>query len=235
LWFVHGFADSGLAFREILESNLADEFGLYAPDLPGFGASPAHDGIRTIDQFTEAVIGLIETLSPNRPIGLIGHSVGAIIAVEAAHRLGGRCCGLVSIEGNMTADDAYFSGRAPEFDDPSAFKARLSELVWKRSLDDPVLRRYHASVLMAAAPTMWSFGRDVGRYSVGDHAGHRYRALPAPTLYCWSPSTAPEATLRFVETHHVANREFAGAGHWPMLDATEEVVAALRDFFSGEG
>ena len=62
LWFLHGFSDSGLAFREVLESSLADEFGLYAPDLPGFGASPPRHTIRTIDRFTEATVRLIETL-----------------------------------------------------------------------------------------------------------------------------------------------------------------------------
>jgi len=235
LWFVHGFADSGLAFREVLESHLSDGFGLYAPDLPGFGASPPRNDIRTLDRSTDTFLRLIETLSPGRPVGLIGHSAGAITAVEAAHRLGDRCCGVVSIEGNMTADDAYFSGRAAEFDDPSAFKAMLTDLIWQRSVDDPVLRRYYASLLMANAPSMWALGRDVGRYSVGENPGVRYQALSVPTLYCWSPANTPEATVRFIRTNGVANRELGSVSHWPMLDATDEVVAALREFFAQAG
>jgi predicted alpha/beta hydrolase family esterase len=51
-----------------------------------------------------------------------GHSLGAAIAVRAAHRLATRVAGVFSIEGNLTQADAYFSGAACRFDDPDLCK-----------------------------------------------------------------------------------------------------------------
>ncbi len=43
IWFFHGFADSGLAYKEVFDSSLSTEFNLYVVDLPGFGASPINN------------------------------------------------------------------------------------------------------------------------------------------------------------------------------------------------
>ena len=57
-----------------------------------------------------------------------------MIAVEAAARLGDGFGGLFSIEGNLTADDAFFSGRAAEFTDPVAFKHCFLDDIWLLAL-----------------------------------------------------------------------------------------------------
>ena len=36
IWFLHGFADSGLAYKEVFGSPLNEEFNIYVIDLPGF-------------------------------------------------------------------------------------------------------------------------------------------------------------------------------------------------------
>lgn len=115
LLFIHAVADCGLAFTPLFATPLAETFRLVAVDLPGFGASPRQDDVLTISQHAEAIVMLTRCLASSGPIGLVGHSVGSMIAVEAASRLGEHFGGLFSIEGNLTAEDAYFSGRAADF------------------------------------------------------------------------------------------------------------------------
>ncbi len=64
----------------------------FAPDLPGHGRShgPALTGIAALASWT---LELAEVLGLKR-LGLAGHSMGALIALEAAARLGGRASGL---------------------------------------------------------------------------------------------------------------------------------------------
>lgn len=84
LLFIHALADCSLAYAPLFATPLADEFRLVAVDLPGCGASPRRDDVLTIAQHAEALVALARSLSPSGPIGLVGHSVGSMIAVEAA-------------------------------------------------------------------------------------------------------------------------------------------------------
>src|SRR5512134_1834641 len=102
LLFVHAFADCGLAFAPLFDTPLTESFRLVVVDLPGFGASPRRDDVGTIAQHAKAIAKFARSLSPPGPIGLVGHSVGSMIAVDAASRLGDRFGGLFSIEGNLT-------------------------------------------------------------------------------------------------------------------------------------
>ncbi|WP_321426101.1 alpha/beta fold hydrolase [uncultured Bacteroides sp.] len=61
---LHGFPSSSVMFRQLMPE-LADEYHLIAPDMPGFGQTEAPDKpnfeysfynlARTIDKFTEAI------------------------------------------------------------------------------------------------------------------------------------------------------------------------------------
>lgn len=135
LILLHAFADSGLAFTPLFDTELASRFRLVAPDLAGFGASPPHQSVHTIADHAEAVAALVAALPGRGPVGLVAHAVASMIAVEAAPRLGSRFAGLFSIEGNLTAEDAYLSGRAADFDDPLAFKQRFLDDLWRREVE----------------------------------------------------------------------------------------------------
>lgn len=181
LVFVHAFGDCGLSFSPLFDTALAREFRLTAPDLPGFGSSPRQDHIRTMADYAEAIVAFTRSLETTGPVGLVAHSVASMIAVEAAYRLGEMFGGLFSIEGNLTADDAYFSGRAADFDDPYKFKNQFLDDIWQMALTRPIFRRYFASATFAAPLAMWHLGCDARRLSVGDAPGRAYGAVRATT------------------------------------------------------
>lgn len=86
LLLLHGFDSSFLEYRR-LAPLLADRFQLFIPDLFGFGFSPRPLGL---DYGPEPVLrhldALLERLSSEVQLGLIGASMGGSVAVELARR-----------------------------------------------------------------------------------------------------------------------------------------------------
>ena len=230
LLFIHALADCSLAYTPLFATPLAEEFRLVAVDLPGCGASPRRDDVLTIAQHAEALAALARSLSASGPIGLVGHSVGSMIAVEAAAHLGARFGGLFSIEGNLTAEDAYFSGRAADFDDPNALKQHFLNDLWNMGQERPMLRRFHAMATAADALAMWSLGRDARRLSVGDAPGRAYLRV-RPSLYYWSVKSTMPSTRDWIANSGVAHQQFTDASHWPMIDRPTATAQAIQAFF----
>ncbi len=230
LILVHAFADSGLAFTPLFDTELASRFRLVVADLAGFGASPPRPGLHTIADHAAAVAELVSSLPGQGPVGLVAHSVASMIAVEAAPRLGARFAGLFSIEGNLTAEDAYFSGRAADFSDPLAFKQRFLDDLWSMAQEQVVLRRYFAGAMLADATAMWELGRDARRKSDDDEPGQAYQRI-RPSLYYWSPANTAAITQRWIAQSGIAQRQFADASHWPMVDRPEDTARQIAAFF----
>lgn len=231
LLFIHAFADSGLSFAPLFDTPLAERFRLVAVDLAGFGASPRQDDVLTIAQHAEAVAALARSSCGSGPIGLVAHSVGSMIAVEAAPRLGDLFGGLFSIEGNLTAEDAYFSGRAADFDDANRFKQRFLDDIWDLAQTGRIPRRYFASVALADPLSMWQLGRDARRLSTGDAPGRAYRRI-RPSLYYWSAASTTEAARQWIAQSGLDQLEFANASHWPTVDQPDATARAIASFFA---
>lgn len=80
--FLHGITESRRYFSKSAAS-LADRFELVMPDLPGFGLSPKPSTRYSMDLFRDAVRTFIEHHGlDTRPIHIVGHSLGTLIALE---------------------------------------------------------------------------------------------------------------------------------------------------------
>jgi pimeloyl-ACP methyl ester carboxylesterase len=227
---IHAFADCGTAFMPLLSTPLAESFRLIVIDLAGFGASPRQDNVLTISQHADAVCAVARSMGLPGPIGLVGHSVGSMIAVEVASRLDGLFGGLFSIEGNLTAEDAYFSGRAAEFHDAYLFKQRFLDDLWNMAQTQQILRRYYATAVFADPVAMWELGRDARLYSCANASGDAYRRVQ-PSLYYWSSESTTAMTKSWIVGSGLPHREFGDASHWPMIDRPIEVAHAIASFF----
>jgi pimeloyl-ACP methyl ester carboxylesterase len=231
IWCLPGFADSGLAFSTFYNSKMINFARILTPDLPGFGASPINNHPSTIDAYVETLLKLIDVCTPNQNIGLIGHSVGSIIAVEAALQLNKRCQGVFSIEGNLTKEDAYFSGQAVNFDTASEFKRMFTETIWQKGSNDEIFRAYYSGLKQADETAMWYFGKDVKRYSEDNRPGKEALGLECPFTYFWCPDNTPVESQDFIATHQIENIKVEGTSHWPMIDAAERTINNISTFF----
>lgn len=200
LWLVHALGDSSAAFCAAFAQPLAATFRILAPDLPGHGAMPAQAAALTVDAAAAHLAARIEEISRGRQTALVGHSMGSILAVRAAGRLARAPRLVVSVEGNLVAEDAYFTGRACAFDSPQAYRDWLAGEIARLAQDHPALSRYEASLRASDARMLWTLGRSVARV---EHPGLEYAALPCP------------------------HRSFDDAGHWPMVSAADRFYGAL--------
>jgi pimeloyl-ACP methyl ester carboxylesterase len=86
-----------LDYFELLIPLLQDRYRITAPDLPGYGYSPAADGAR-IDEpfFRGAVIELMERLDL-RNATMVGESIGGVLALTAAATVPGRISRVIAL------------------------------------------------------------------------------------------------------------------------------------------
>ncbi|MEV6596361.1 alpha/beta fold hydrolase [Actinoplanes sp. NPDC051346] len=223
-----GFADNARSWQPLIEE-LADEtVAVTVADLPGFGASPAHPPL-SIEGCGDLVADLVLRESAE-PVTLIGHSLGSVIAVEAAYRLGRRCSGVVSIEGNLTPEDAYFSGRAADHQDAVEFKNVFSARVRGLVADGHAPSSYAEAVDASDAESMWVLGRDARARGASGEFGDRYRHLPVRNLYLWASSTTPPETRNYLLEHSIPQYRLPVEHHWPWSVGADIVAKAIRSF-----
>jgi len=177
---------------------------------------------------------MVDRHTPTQPVGLVGHSVGATVAARAVRKLT-RIVGLFSIEGNLTAADAYLSGLATAFDGPDEYRHHLLDRVRTMAeTADPgrseALWRYHKALSVASPEALWRIGRGAAAASRMDGLGEAYRALPVPSLYYWSRANTPPQTQEYIQTYGLRNVEFTG-GHWPMIEQPQATANAIAAFF----
>jgi len=84
---------------------LSERFRLIVPDLPGFGMSPKPFTDYTPDFFIDSIEALLEQEAPGATLAILGHSLGALLALEFAARHPQRVERLVLLS-------------LPRFDDP---------------------------------------------------------------------------------------------------------------------
>jgi len=87
-----------------------------APDLPGYGEDRHHDpGDISLGAAANAIHARMRSLGWDRA-HLVGHSVGGAVAVVLADRYPGAVASIVSVEGNVTLKDAFWSQQLARMD-----------------------------------------------------------------------------------------------------------------------
>ncbi|MEN7432322.1 alpha/beta hydrolase [Chromobacterium sp. TRC.1.1.SA] len=79
LVLLHGWMDSSATFQFMVDA-LQEEWRVVAPDWRGFGDSQWNDGSYYFPDYLADLDDLLRQLSPDQPVKLLGHSMGAMIA-----------------------------------------------------------------------------------------------------------------------------------------------------------
>ncbi|MFD0204829.1 MULTISPECIES: alpha/beta fold hydrolase [Saccharothrix] len=234
--FIHGLIGSFADPRALAPLHPAPTL---CPDLHGYGAEArAEPGTITIDRQVEYLRAAIDEALPGGPVHLVGHSVGGVIATAFAHRFPERTSTLVSVEGNFSLVDAFWSRQL------AAKTAAEVEQVVRADRADPErwlraggveptgehLRAAAQDLAYQPASTVHAMARAVVEYTAGPDyqqllrevfervpvhlvAGARSRAgwdVPG-----WALSAAASCT------------ELPRTGHMVMLEAPDEFGALL--------
>lgn len=76
--------------------DLAQQFTVYAVDMPGHGDSDLFPECRNIDQYTDVIASWV-TSDVETPVVMVGHSMGSMIALNFAMRYSDSCVGVVAL------------------------------------------------------------------------------------------------------------------------------------------
>lgn len=103
--FIHGFPLNSSLWEPQME-DLNDTARLLAPDLRGYGLSPATEGPYSMEMLAGDCFGLLNTLGVQPPVVVCGHSMGGYIAFEFVRRYPEVVAGLVLVATRAAADTA---------------------------------------------------------------------------------------------------------------------------------
>jgi len=94
---LHGWLLSGRLWQP-LERYLEPRWSFIAPDLPGFGGRPRPRALQaSLASYGRWLAEWLAAEAPERPLVLIGHSLGGSVALHAAPLLGDRLLGVIQI------------------------------------------------------------------------------------------------------------------------------------------
>ncbi len=97
--FLHGFLDSGATWQFLVDE-WPEEWPFAAVDWRGFGASPDARKPYWFPQYYADLDALIDWLSPDAPVNLVGHSMGGNIALAFAGICPERVAAVASLDGH---------------------------------------------------------------------------------------------------------------------------------------
>jgi len=225
---IAGFGDNASMFDGLAGTDLAGDYTLIPVDLPGFGAPPL-PGETTLDALASALAGAARRAGAGI---VLAHSVASIVAALAARRADCPLHTILSLEGNLTADDAYFSGTAADHADPATFRAAFLARLDEMAAGSPVHARYRDNVATADPVALWQLGRDARRYSETCVPGDELLRA-GRVVYLYDPPNCPQSTLDWLETSGMPRRRLPGASHWPSVDRPAQLAAEIRRALAG--
>ncbi len=200
-------------FEGLSKTHLPETYRLLPIDLPGFGA-PALKCQTTLETLADFVAE--QAMESGAEI-IVAHSVASIIASLAARRSDCPLKTIISLEGNITPEDAYFSGTAADFDDPAEFRAAFLDRLDQMAKDAPVIARYRQSVSVADQLALWQLGKDARRFS-SQHVPGDVLHSSGNVVYLYNPENCPEPTIQWLKDNPMERIVLENATHWKSVD-----------------
>ena len=102
---LHAFPLSSAMWRRQIQA-LQGEYRVVAPDMRGFGSTPAFTGAPSVDQMADDAAALLDELKIQAPVVVGGLSMGGYVALAFARRHAARLRALILADTRAEADDA---------------------------------------------------------------------------------------------------------------------------------
>jgi pimeloyl-ACP methyl ester carboxylesterase len=240
---IHGMAASGDTYRETMHE-LASDFWLLAPDIPGFGYSAATEPF-TLPHLVEWLAAFREALELPQ-MNLVGHSFGGALAASYTISYPEDVSRLLLVAPAILAGDMFpdalkkmaislglvdlASAVSNALIDSEARAKRsiydpnhIDASVWRRRLRDFDNARANSDVLKALA--FIDIEAELGRIRqpVRIIWGKNDPVLPSEHAYQIREAISDSQVMVWDE-----------CGHVPFLEKQEQFLAAMREFLSGQ-
>ena len=232
LLFLHGVGLQADAWTAQLDACRGTHH-VIAPDMPGHGHSPRPDGPMMLNDYVQSLSRVLHHIS--QPTVVIGHSMGAMIAVELAVRTPEMVRGVVALNGiferSPAAADAVRS-RADRLDGTTVPDPALTLTRWFGAAPSPD-RTACETWLRTADPKGYKLA-----YTAFAHADGPSRSslltLACPALFATGtlePNSTPEMSQAMASLAPQGRAMIIdGAAHMMPMTHAPIINAALLDF-----
>lgn len=230
LVFVHGWGCSHRSFAPQLE-HFGARHRVVGPDQRGHGQSEApHDEIR-VERLADDLLELCRELALDRPV-LVGHSLGACVAVEAAARQPGLARGVALVDPALLFHERAASRLADFVDQLTRHEWRQSvrsfaERVFFRQGDASELRgQIVEDILQTPRRVLHTAFRSMLAFD----AEPALSRLRVPLLLLDPPRPVGDRERLRAVRPDLVEVVVPDVGHFLQLEAPEAVAAALERF-----
>lgn len=242
LVLIHGGVGSSNHWARNIDA-LAEQFEVFAVDLPGFGNSSIADEKMPADAYVDLCTRSIDALLPKGPAYLLGFSFGGVIGAYVGAALGGRFAkvslispgGLLAIREGKPAYRKMPPEDAPEAEIRETVRYNLLQLMLHHpaSVSDETIDMQLANI----ANTRFH-SRSVSRY---DCLLDEIRRIDAPLQIVLGEHDtvlypSHERRIAHIRTARpdVRINMIPGAGHWMQYEQADAVNQVLIDFFMAD-
>jgi len=256
LTFLHGYPSASVDIAAVAE-RLGGGYRVLAVDFPGFGASPKPPGHRhTIHAATDAIESLWATRGVTSTY-VVAHDYGVSVAQELLARrsegaLAVELSGVVWMNGGLYPDlhrQTIGQQMLLDPDQGAQLAAGMNEDMFTGGIAGTWGTRIPLD--MDAVHAIWCSMDDGGGaqlmhellHYIADRREHeaRWRAAlegsDLPTMFVWGdldPVSGAHMIARVEERITTATiTRLADVGHWPLLEAPDEVAEAIRTLTAG--
>ncbi len=227
---IHGLGESSLCFQSVLSSSLLENWTLLAPDLPGYGQSPA-GRIHSLLDYSALLADWIGASEESRLV-VLGHSMGGVIGQYLCRRIPDRIAAFVNVEGNLSREDCTYSSPAAVLSEREFLESgfdRLIVQVAQTGKSDPASASYATSMRVCDPAQFHASSRELVEVSAGEQLAGEMASSPVPTLYIAGlRERTLSRTLQLLEENGVSWLGFEQSGHWPFIDESARFNTLLK-------
>jgi pimeloyl-ACP methyl ester carboxylesterase len=244
---LHGFPDSGACWRHQVPALVDAGFQVIVPDLRGFGASDAPDGVElySILHAVGDLVAVLDHLGVDRP-HVVGHDFGAatawamaaflpdrvdhLVALSVGQASAFRSVGVSQMEKSWYMFFFQFPGVGEQWlaaDDWANFRA------WCHHPDaDAVIARWESTGTLTAALNWYRANIPPEGFVA---PALELPAVAAPTMGIWSSGDFALTEAQMVNSAAYVSgpwryERVEGPGHWLQLETPDVVNGLLVDF-----
>lgn len=228
LIFLHGWRSEALVWLALMEKLAKRRYNCFAPDLPGFGKSPAPRRTFSLSDYCALVEEYISICGAHQPITLICHSFGGRIGIKLAAQNKPPFARLVLIDS---------AGIPPH---QNGYKTRAIKtlahgfkFLFKPRAMQPLRNRiYHAlgAEDYIATPKL----KQIFLNAIKENLTPLLSQIRIPTLILWGErdkeTAIHDASLIHERIPHSKLIVFKNARHFSFLDEPEKTASAIAAF-----
>ena len=234
---VHGLGGTGLNWMPTARRLIAGHHVVMV-DLPGHGESPLPDPF-SLDDVAESLDGVM-TRQPQGAV-LVGHGMGALVAMAELRRHPDHVKGLVIIDGGARSPIPVPDQQQKYFLDyvDQNYDAFLKSMFTKLGRDSAQGVEINAQASQVSKQAMTAYLRAL----LNADESAALRAPKVPVMYLGSSKTWPDSvtwvtvahTRGFPDASVITARRIGASGYWMMRDQPDSLAAVLADFTKGLG